>query len=411
MSLLAFLPRVLLTTLILAAGWKTVHQLIGYQIFETVPTVEGLQEALRWDAQDPKSHFQLGVLYRDRLANHDLEKAQAHLEKAVDLNPYSWQYWLELGSCYELSRRLDDAEQAYLKALNLNLRAASYRWRLANFYVRTGKLNAVLEQLRVALILDPSYRKATLKLLWKLGAREAEIEPIWPLDQDSQLVFLHFLVKQDGDARFVAKHWTDLLKGPHPLSLDQGVFYIDHLLRKDRHEAVRTHWIHLMQANGLEDMAFRQKENLIWNGAFELPVSSQGLGWRISSSPAFSIVQAEKGLRIDFSGTQNTDFSGIWQVVMVDAGAIYELSLRFRSEDISTEQGVYLEVVDGRTGALLLNTEPILGSKPWQSYSGRFRVPSGTQLLSIRSKRRLSRRIDNLLRGTLWLDTVLLRRL
>jgi preprotein translocase subunit SecA len=43
-------------------------------------------------------------------------------------------------------------------------------------------------------------------------------------------------------------------------------------------------------------------------------------------------------------------------------------------------------------------------------YSSRFKVPSDQSLVVVRLRRQPSRRIDNKLRGTLWLETVKLEK-
>ena len=148
------------------------------------------------------------------------------------------------------------------------------------------------------------------------------------------------------------------------------------------------------------------------NGDFERPLTPSPLDWRLASSPAYSIrlaegegFEASAALRIDFKGTENLNFSGVRQQVVVEPGLEYELSFRLRSEDLTTEQGIYLEVVEAAGSRRLMETEPILGTTSWTAYGGKFFLADGSTVW-IRLRRQPSRRIDNLFRGHIWLDHV-----
>jgi len=146
-----------------------------------------------------------------------------------------------------------------------------------------------------------------------------------------------------------------------------------------------------------------------------MPITGRALDWRAKQSDAYEIIplmtssgsKRNKGLKFDFKGTENINFNGFQQLVIVEPEVEYEFSFKARSEEISTEQGLYFEVA---AGSVLLQTEQILGTTPLTEYSSRFKVPSDQSLVAVRLRRRPSRRIDNKLRGTLWLETVKLEK-
>jgi len=414
------IARVLLSLLILAAGSKVFCSLVALQIARAVPGPFGLNEAIRWDPQGPEYFFELGVLYRDQLESQDLPAARRSFETALNLNPYDWQSWLELGRAYEVSGLSQQAETAYLKAVGLNPRSSSYHWRVANFYIRTGDLEKSYGYLQTALAINPSYRKIGLALLWNAGVAPQEIDRVWPNDTESRLLLLDFLVKnQGGDhptADFVDQQWARLLAGEHPPAVTQGVFYPQHLVKTGRYREARIHWIRLAEKNSLLDGPYARKENFLWNGRFEMPFSKAPFDWRVPAPGRFSIARTPKegvdgtpGLRLDFPGAENIDFRGIQQQVLVEPGQTYEFFFDARSASISTEQGLYFQILDSATGGSLLETEQVLGTTSWKRYSSSFRVGAGTNLLLVVQRRRPSRRIDNLLRGSVWFDTVILR--
>ncbi len=413
--------RVALSVLLLLAGWKVFHQLAALQISRIYPTVEGFQEALRWDPEGPDYYYRLGVIHRDNPEYQDLHLARYYLEKASQLNPYYWRYWLELARSYEISEMSVQAEQAYLKAVEINPRAPVYRWRFANFYIREGDLEKALPQFKTAIELDPvGYLQSTLAFLWKAGVKIEDILSIYPEDQRAGLMLMRFLVQQEGvEEGLVDSQWEKLLsENSNSVPIDEGEFYIQYLLDGGRFHKAREAWIRLVRGNGLEDKTYLKKENFVWNGAFEIPITGRALDWKAKPSVAYEMIppmvshkspgfERDKGLRFVFKGTENINFNGFQQLVIVEPEVEYEFSFKARSEDISTEQGLYFEVV---AESVILQTEQILGTTPLTEYSSRFKVPSDQSLVAVRLRRRPSRRIDNKLRGTLWLETVKLEK-
>ncbi len=375
------------------------HQLAAFEIARLYGGLDGFQEALRWDPQGADYHFRLGLLYRDDPRHRNLEQSQAHLQKATELNPYAWWYWLQLAGNYEVAGVAEASEAAFRRAVEINPIDAGYRWRIANFFLREGALDEALLQFQRAIELEPArYLQSTLMLLWKAGTEVEKILEIWPEEKDARLTLLRFSVQQDLSAsRVMDRLWAKLFEGPENPTVGEGEFYIMYLIKEERYEEAKQEWTRL---NGVDGFG-----SLIWNGDFALPITGLILDWKATSSAAYTLEQktGQTGIEIAFNGSENLDFNGLQQVVAVESNRDYKLSFGARSREISTEQGLYFEVVGGR---VLAETEKILGTTPWTEYSEEFRVPEGQNLVTVRLRRRSSRRIDNKLRGRLWLDGV-----
>lgn len=414
------LSRVLFSFLLLAVGWKVFCQFAAVQVSLSTPGVEGAQEAIRWDPDGPAYSFQLGLMHRDDLKYRDLVASRTYLERAVELNPHNWQYWLELGRSYEISSLPQEAEGAYLRAVKLNPRVAVYRWRLGNFYVRNHQVEKSLPQIQAAFTFDPTYQEVALDLLSRIGLETEEIERFWPEDREARLVLVKFLLQkakrkgsEEGLDSFIERQWKKLLSSSDPMTVPEGDLYIRHLLQEGFYDQARTRWLQLVTVNGLRDSSFAAKNNLIWNGEFENPMTRGSLDWQRSKRPGFSISHTQdegfdgtRCLRIDFQGTENLNFRSLAQKVIVEPNTMYDFSVEVRSQEISTKRGVFFEIVDNRTGASLLRTEPVLGTMSWSRYHGSVSVPAGSHSITVRARRNRSRRIDNLLQGTLWLDSM-----
>jgi len=401
--------RIILVLMLLAAGWRVVHRLVAFEIARLYPTIEPLRQAIEWDPEGPDAYYRLGYIYENSPEYRNPELARYHLEEAVKLNPYNWLYWMELAGAYEISDMQSQAEEAYSQAVEINSRKGNYRWRFANFYLRRGELEKALPEFEKAIKLEPrEYLQTTLTLLWKAGVSNDKILGIWPEDKYARLVLMRFLVGREAvNQELLKRQWRKLFEGSYIPTIVEGEFYIRYLLDNKWFGEAKVEWICL---NGKD--AF---ESLVWNGEFESPMTGGVLDWKSDSRRVHPAEEqggtwnnAERLVRIEFEGKENLNFSGLRQLVVIDEGGDYEFSFRARSEGISTEQGLYFEVV---ASSVLLQTEQILGNTPWTEYSNRFKVPKDQSLVTVRLRRRLSKRIDNKLRGTLWLDWVRLERL
>ena len=399
---MTFVIRVIFVLLLVTAVWTVFCRLAAVEVARAYPTIEGLQEAIRWDPEGPDAYYQLGRMYRDNSEYQDLNLARHYLEKATELNPYNWRYyWSELAQTYDISQMPVEAEQAFLKTIELDPRHAIRRWQFANFYLRQGDLVKALEHFGKAIEFEPRhYLEPTLSLLWKSGVTGEDILSIWPEDKQARLRLLKFWVQQERiEEELLMEQWGELSESTDVPTVVEGEFYVRYLLDRERFEEAKEEWVRLNGVNGFEDM--------IWNGEFMLPLTGRLLGWVLRINSQIGQIEKEEGLRIEFAGQENVDFNGLSQLVIVEPGVEYDFSFKARSEDISTEQGLYFEVIGS---SVLFQAQQILGTTEWTEYSGRLRIPQDQHLVTVQLRRRPSKRIDNKLRGTLWVEWVRLKR-
>ena len=140
----------------------------------------------------------------------------------------------------------------------------------------------------------------------------------------------------------------------------------------------------------------------VFNGGFETQPMNGGFDWRSSSwehaEARRDTTQSQEGFAsflIEFSGEENVNYSHLWQWLPVEQGNDYELTFWMRTEAISTDEGVFLEV-DGQ------RTDAPLGTTYWQEFTVPFTASS--DLVTVRVRRIPSGKFDNLLGGKVWLD-------
>jgi len=415
--------RGVLIALLLAGGWSVSRHLRAERATRPDNGVEGLQRAIAIDPSNPKPHFLLGLAYRDLPGMGSASSAADELTTAVRLNPFSWRYRLELSRALELLGEQHAAETAMVESVRLNPASGEYRWRLANLQLRLGKLESALEQIGRALELEPRLRGAALALLLKSGVDMESIERIWPADRDSRIALLQALSsgglgEENSSLLDLETQWRALAELESPPTVAESRAYISYLLERGELERARDRWIEVQELNGESDPDFADRSDLIWNGQFSLPLSGTPLGWQVSHTKGVSIeCEADstssggRVLRVDFDGSANLSFVGLRQAVIADGGGRYSLSYAARSKEVTTDQGPFLEVsADG--GAVLFRGPMMLESSEWQRYEGEpFDLPLGVELMELRLRRIQSRRIDSKIRGHIWLDDLVLRRI
>jgi tetratricopeptide (TPR) repeat protein len=412
------LVRISFTALLIMAGWKVYHQQSAWNVFEAVPGIEGAREAIVKDPAAPEFHYRLGLLTGSSIHYYDLETAARHLRTTVKLNPFDWRCWIQLARASEAQGDLEEAERAYSTAVRLNPRSASYHWHLANFQFRKGSIEEAVRHVDAAIDLDPAYRVSWLVLLKRTGDWQGYVQQRWPTDRSSRLVLLNFLTREERAnpgkfAEVLSEQWASFISSESPPSFQEAGPYLAYLLESGNYQKLRSVWLLLAKRHDLIDEAFRLKKNYVWNGGFDLPFQGMALDWRVVSRAGYTVERAsEEGipgterLRLTFDGSRNLDFRGVSQVLLIEPDMHYRLSFQARSESLSTDEGLSVQITDRTSGDVLAQSEPITGTTPWTTFEVFFAVPEVSESLELQLRRQPSRRIANQFHGVFWLDNV-----
>jgi hypothetical protein len=89
----------------------------------------------------------------------------------------------------------------------------------------------------------------------------------------------------------------------------------------------------------------------------------------------------------------------------------YRLTYHWRSNDISTDQGPFFDIYGYDCKGFYFKGPMILGTNDWQEQNVEFTAPINCHAVVIRLRRQTSRRFDNKISGTLWLDNFELKAL
>ena len=151
----------------------------------------------------------------------------------------------------------------------------------------------------------------------------------------------------------------------------------------------------------------------ITNSGFENEITGQGFDWRYTAnqkgkwtirrtlSGAFSGAHC---LIIRFEGKENISFGHLYQIVPVDPMTPYRLSYHWRSRDLTTDQGPFVDVYGYDCKGYFANGSMMLGTHGWQKQEIEFTAPEDCHAVVIRLHRQPSHRFDSKIAGRLWLD-------
>ena len=368
-------------------------------------------QASRWDGSNPDFPARYGRELAVQGRGADPREIAREFEEATKLGPHRAENWAGLGEALDLMGDSAGATRAYQQALELFPRSPDINWEFANFLLRSDDVKGAIEPLRLAMEGDPSLRVGAFDLAWRAGIPRDQILAALPQQEDILSAYLDYLdasgrVDAAGDA------WKRLLASPEPINFDAACRYFDALLYAHRVEALVPVWASLTGRD--PDRFGRQPDskNRITNGGFEDPMVNGGFGWRLTpiegsdaSLDTEVVHDGSRSLLVHFDGKHNLEFGHVMQYIPVEPDTRYRFVAYARSEGITTDSGPRIAVYDAydRT-ALALETENLIGTTSWQEQKLEFRTGPRTKLLVVQVARPASRKLDNLIAGSLWLD-------
>jgi tetratricopeptide (TPR) repeat protein len=113
---------------------------------------EALVAALRDDPDDVAVLWALGLVHKRR---GDYRRAEWFYRRALERDPGEPRLWNNLGNLYYVSERLDDAKDAYSKAIDLDTRLCAPHYNLSQILRREFFLSEGTEEFEKARSLDP----------------------------------------------------------------------------------------------------------------------------------------------------------------------------------------------------------------------------------------------------------------
>jgi hypothetical protein len=399
--------------LLVLIGW--VGKAYVANVLASRPTVYNLKRALKLDPSNADYHMRLGSLYEYNPPDLQLEKAEEHFRRAIHLDPYDPQTWLELAAAMQFQGRLEEAEACLRRVHLLAPNLPGYQWPIANFYLLQGNVDEAFRHFRAVLAGTAQYDNNVFSLAWKATDNGGKIlQELIPEQVSTEFSYLNFLVSQRrlDEAQAV---WKRIVAGREEFAPDYSSPYIDSLIGARRAEEAYQVWTDLQKKGLIRYSSLPSEKNLISNGDFEDELLNFGFAWRIvplegvyAGRDTSTYHSPSHAFLIQFTGKQNLLYQHLYQYVKVWPGQSYRLQAVMKTEGITTDSGPRLEVYDAYDAAALDKlTDDLTGSSDgWIPLLLDFAAGPKTQLIVVRLTRLPSKKFDNLISGKVWLDDV-----
>jgi tetratricopeptide (TPR) repeat protein len=335
-------------------------------------------------------------------------KAAAVFAQAVRADSASAYRWADFAEALAAAGRIEEARRAFQRATDLAEGVPQIWFHDAIFHFELGENDLGLRSVRRVLDEAAEYDAVFFDYFDRLELKPRRVLAEIEQNQRATRSYTEHLITVN-NADGAQEAWRTLVA--HRFIDDRlTASYISCLLRNHRYEAARSDWAASQQQPDFQD------SNLVFNGDFERPFTGCPLDWAIQPSEHFETTRDDSvayhghwSLKIHFHGDGNVTYANIMQTVRVHPGR-HHLSAWIRTENITTNEGIRLEILDPESPArLALKTSVITGSHDWMVIDAPFVVPQSSNLIAVRVIRSPSLMFDNAISGTAWLDSVSVR--
>jgi hypothetical protein len=315
---------------------------------------------------------------------------------AVKTDPFQIDAWLRIAE----NSSADNAEHAR-RILEFTARIAdgvqTWRWQQALLARELGIESFFLEQCN-ALLRLPFKRSDTFQLL-DAHFNGNPLRLLDPLDKANRVPFLQWLMRWDRfpDALLV---WN-LLAADGMLDRVVSEDFVHYLLGHKEADKAAAIWASIRGDGGMT------------NGGFEDELQSRGFDWRVTKSDTGKwrsqrvrspVHGGAYALEVVFKGNENLDFMHLGQIVHLQPGRLHRLRYARHYRGITSDQGPFIEIIGYDCQGLHAQGPMMLGASGWTVETLVFDPPPDCHSAIVRLRRVPSRRFDNLLAGTVWLD-------
>lgn len=399
-------------------GGQAVRLWIAEALWSTF-TVANLRRALAIDPMDPRIYRLLGT-HLCYLEEPNMAEGLSYLRRATELSPYESNYWFALGSACDLANDNACADQAFERAVNFSPVAPRFQWGAANHFVVAGQTDKALTYFHRLLQLDPGYAWSAFRVCLR-ATGDPEIvyhQVVLPGDDiNLKLTFVNFLSGEENNMEAAHQVWTEIFATPSSFPITASEPYFERMVNLGRGQDAKNAWQDLERVGVVHGQDPGGVDNLIFNGDFENPPVNAGLDWRYGVAPFLSVDYSDPGahhgnrcMRMDFTVGRNEVYVGPHEFVPVDPNHKYLLQAYVRTQNITSDSGPRLQVVDPVCPTCMnFLSETTEGTTPWHLITLNVLTGPKTQLIEVVVLRLRGRSFPTEITGSFWMDSVSLR--
>jgi tetratricopeptide (TPR) repeat protein len=328
---------------------------------------------------------------------NDPERAAGFFRKAVSQDLFFMDAWLKLA---EAEATMGHAETSRdILRFTTGLTGGVFRWMWPQMLLsRDLGMDAILYRNTNFLLSRRTLTQDALQLLHIHVGGDVKTA-ISVLAADNLVLYLNWLMRW-GRPEDTLTVWQKIRENGKP-DAEIGLQYAHFLLSEKRIAESISVWQEYLSLDGMT------------NAGFENDITQHGFDWRYwgDKDGNWTIERVNQGahegkyaLRISFAGRQNISFQNVYQIVPVIPLERLRLNYAWKSDDITTDQGPFVEIVGYDQNGLSQSGPMITGTHKWREESIEFRPPAGCRAVVVRVHRRSSHRFDSKIKGSFWLD-------
>jgi hypothetical protein len=378
-------------------------------------TLHGFERATQIEPGNARNWYLLGRYLQYSFEDSNQQRAIASYRKALEIDPGYTSAWLELAATYESEGNDMATRNAFLNAEKTYPLSAEVSWQYGNFLLRQGELDPAFAEIRRSVEADPKRAVEAFSRCMRVEPdANVVLDRVLPANGD---IYIAVMVALARDLKIdnALKVWGRIV-GMHPKIVLYDVFDLVRELRETgRQREAHEVWVQAVELAGLAQLE-GPRNSMIWDGGFESDVTGQAYAWRFAKTSRSAQIgfdaqekySGKRSLRVSFDGSSDISFYDVCQAVPTEAGTAYELSAWMKSKDLTTDQGVRIELRPGIPGMNGAVTTDIRGTQPWTRFATIWSAAKENQEVQICLRRDPSDQEDNKIRGTAWVDDVAL---
>jgi hypothetical protein len=401
----------------LVLGWVRLSQDFQARALASLDKdAEVLQEAAHMLPHDAELHHQLGLVYLldPRFLNAD--QALAHFHRAVELSPYDYNLWIDLGRAYEQQGQTQLATQSYHRAITIAPTYFRPQWVYANFLLREGRTEEGVTEFVHLAGLDPDATTNIFDLVWQAGGGNGQVMTTFGqrLPSDRTRAELVAFLAQRGAYSEALAVWDRLAPDPQ-FKVESGLALISKLIERQHWEQAQPIWLEVVKARYGPVPA---DEARFWNRGFERDPMTAGFDWFLQSTPQVDVTidsavsqAGARALRLRFREHDGVRFDGVRHDLPVDPSSRYLLRFQYKTEGSLARTGIIVEVTDAeRRDRLRVQSQPLRNPTQWTEETVAFETSPDTRAVRIEIRRQPIDLLHDYIAGQVWFDSFSLER-
>src|ERR1700738_49490 len=314
-------------------------------------TLHGFERATEIEPGNARNWYLLGRYLQYSFEDADPRRAISSYIKSLEIDPRATSTWLELAAAYESEGNEVAARNAFVNAKKTYPLSAEVSWRYGNFLLRQGELEPAFAEIRRSVEADPNRAtEAVSRCLRVEPDANVILDRVLPAKSDIYMAVMVALARER-QIDNALKVWTRIV-GMHAKIVPNDVFDLVRELRetgreRDAHEV----WAQAVELAGLAQLE-GPSNSMVWDGGFESDVTGQAYAWRFARTSRSAQIgfdaqekySGKRSLRLSFDGSADIGFYDVCQTVPAEAGTAYELSAWMKSKELTTDQGLRIDL-------------------------------------------------------------------